>query len=27
LEKYYELYKKLKDIKYDMEDMVYGDKK
>jgi len=28
LDKYYELYKKLKDVKYDMEDMVYGkDKK
>ncbi len=27
LDKYYDLYKKLKDIKYDMEDMVYGDKK
>ncbi len=27
LDKYYELYKKLKDIKYDMEDMVYGKDK
>ena len=27
LDKYYELYKKLKDIKYDMEDMVYGKEK
>ena len=26
-DKYYELYKKLKDIKYDMEDIVYGKNK
>ena len=26
-DKYYELYKKLKDVKYDMEEMVYGKEK